>query len=62
MWQFITVGLDLARTVFQAHGAETPGRAVLRKTPRRDQVRAFFGRPGPCVMATEACGGPLLGS
>jgi len=57
MSEIITVGLDLAKNVFQAHGADASGRAVLRKKPRRDQVLDFFGRMAPCVVAMEACGG-----
>lgn len=41
MSEIITVGLDLAKNVFQAHGADALGRAVLRKKLRRDQVLAF---------------------
>jgi transposase len=40
----ITVGLDLAKNVIQAHGADASGRAVLRKKLTRDQVLGFFGR------------------
>ena len=57
MSEIITVGLDLAKNVFQAHGADASGRAVLRKKLRRDQVLAFFGQLPPCVVAMEACGG-----
>jgi len=57
MLEIITVGLDLAKNVFQAHGADASGRAVLRKKLRRDQVLAFFGQLPPCVVAMEACGG-----
>lgn len=57
MSEIITVGLDLAKNVFQAHGADASGRAVLRKKLRRDQVVAFFGQLPPCVVAMEACGG-----
>ncbi len=39
-----TVGLDLAKSLFQAHGADAYGQAVLRKKLRRDQVLAFFGQ------------------
>lgn len=52
-----TVGLDLAKNVFQVHGADGSGRAVLRKKLRRDQVLAFFSALAPCVVAMEACGG-----
>jgi transposase len=56
MSEIITVGLDLAKNVFQAHGADASGRAVLRKKLRRGQVLAFFGQLRPCVLAMEACG------
>ncbi|MTH62635.1 IS110 family transposase [Paracoccus litorisediminis] len=57
MSEIITVGLDLAKHVFQAHGADVSGRAVLRQKLRRDQVLDFFGRLPSCVVAMEACGG-----
>jgi len=43
MSEIITVGLDLAKNVFQVHGADGNGRAVLRKKLRRAQVLEFFG-------------------
>ncbi len=52
-----TVGLDLAKNVFQARGADVSGRAVLRKKLRRDQVVAFFSQLQPCVVVIEARGG-----
>jgi transposase len=57
MAEITTVGLDLAKNVFQAHGADASGRAVLRKKLRRDQVLAFFAQLPRCVVAMEACGG-----
>ncbi len=63
MSEIITVGLDLAKNVFQVHGADGSGRAVLRRKLRRAQVLEFFGQLGPCTVAMEACGGArLLGS
>ena len=44
MSEILTVGLDLAKKVFQAHDADASGRAVLRKKLRRDQVLAFFSQ------------------
>ncbi|MBS3979680.1 MAG: transposase, partial [Rhodobacteraceae bacterium] len=55
MSEIITVGLDLAKNVFQVHGADGSGQAALRKKLRRDQVLAFFGQMPPCVVAMEAC-------
>lgn len=60
MSKITTVGLDLAKNVFQVHGADSAGRAVLRKKLRRDQVLAFFSQVAPCVVAMEVCGGAHL--
>lgn len=57
MSEITTVGLDLAKNVFQVHVADASGRAMLRKKLRRDQVLAFFSQLRPCVVAMEACGG-----
>ncbi len=57
MGEVTTVGLDLAKLVFQAHGADATGRVVFRKTLRRAKVLEFFGRLPPCVVTMEACGG-----
>jgi len=57
MSEIITVGLDLAKNVFQVHGADGAGRAVLRKKLSRSQVLKFFKQLEPCVVAMEACGG-----
>ena len=57
MWEIPTVGLDRARNVFRVRGADASGRAVLRGKLRRAQVLGFFGQPGPCTVAMEACGG-----
>jgi len=47
----------LAKNVFQVHGADGAGHAVLRKKLRRLQVLEFFSALPPCVVAMEACGG-----
>ncbi len=57
MSEIITVGLDLAKNVFQVHGADGTGRAAQRKKLRRAQVLEFFSQLPPCVVAMEACGG-----
>ncbi len=61
MSEIITVGLDLAKNVFQVHGADGTGRAVLRKKLRRAQVLEFFGQSPSCVVLMEACGGAHFG-
>ena len=53
--QITTVGVDLAKNVFQVHGANEHGKAVLRKTLKRSQVAAFFGNLPPCLVGIEAC-------
>jgi len=52
-----TIGLDLAKNVFQVHGFDERGCAVLRKQLRRDQLAVFFARLAPCLIGIEACGG-----
>jgi transposase len=42
MNEVCTIGLDLAKNVFQVHGADASGRVVIRKQLRRNQVLAFF--------------------
>lgn len=56
MAEIRTIGLDLAKNVFQPHGADASGRAVLRWRLRRAQVLAFFSQLPPCIVAIEACG------
>jgi len=51
-----TVGLDLAKAVFQFHGADSSGHAVLRKQIRRGQLAQFFAQLPPCLVGMEACG------
>ncbi|KAA0998687.1 IS110 family transposase [Paraburkholderia panacisoli] len=51
-----TVGLDLAKTLFQVHGVDSQGHVVVRKQLRRADVLAFFAKLEPCVVGMEACG------
>ena len=57
MTEVSTIGLDLAKNVFQAHGADAAGVPVFRKKLRRDQVLAFFAGHPLCLVAMEACPG-----
>jgi transposase len=50
-----TVGIDLAKHVFQVHGIDERGKTVLRKQLRRAQVAVFFGNLPPCLIGMEAC-------
>ena len=54
-----TVGIDLAKLVFQVHGSGPDGPVVFRKKLRRDQVLAFFAQLPRCVVAMEACASAL---
>lgn len=51
-----TVGIDLAKNVFQLHGVNKHGKAVLRKQLRRHQMAEFFANLPPCLVGMEACG------
>ena len=55
MTEIMTIGLDLAKTVFQVHGADGEGRPVLRKRLRRGQVLGFFTQLPACLVGLEAC-------
>jgi hypothetical protein len=57
MGQASTIGLDIAKRVFQAHGADATGRVVFRKRLMRAKVLEFFAAQPPCLVALEACGG-----
>ena len=52
-----TVGIDLAKNVFQVHGIDQRGTVVVGKRLRRPQVMGFFAQLPPCVVGMEACGG-----
>lgn len=50
-----TIGIDLAKSVFQVHGVDAAGGAVLRRRLRRQELLAFFDRLPPCLVGMEAC-------
>lgn len=52
----IRFGIDLAKSVFQVHGVDAEGRAVVRRQLRRGQVAAFFAKQPPALIGLEACG------
>ena len=56
MTEITTVGLDLAKNVFQVQCADDLGACVLRKRLRRGQLLGFFAGLDPCLLAMEACG------
>ena len=53
MSEITTIGLDLAKHVFQVHGIDAQGTTVLRKRLRRGQVLAFFSRIPRCLVGLE---------
>jgi transposase len=55
--QLTTIGLDIAKNVFQVHGVDARGRVVLRKRLARAKVLTFFANLPPCLIGMEACGG-----
>ena len=57
MDQPITIGLDLAKNVFQVHAVDSKGTIVCRRQLRRAQVLVFFSRLEPCLVGIEACAG-----
>jgi transposase len=55
MNEVITIGVDLAKNVFQVHGVDAEGAVVVRRQLRRRQVLAFFKKQPPCLVGMEAC-------
>jgi transposase len=51
-----TIGIDLAKSLFQVHGVDERGKAVLRKQLKRKDVLSFFANLEPCLIGMEACG------
>src|SRR3974377_869222 len=50
-----TIGLDIAKSVFQGHGVDAAGQVVVRRQLKRRQVLAFFAKLPPCLIGIEAC-------
>jgi transposase len=57
MEQVTTIGLDIAKHVFQVHGADAAGHALFRKRVTRLKLLGFLAAQAPCVVAMEACAG-----
>jgi transposase len=57
MEQITTVGIDLAKNVFSLHGVDAAGKAVLRRTVRRDRLVETVASLSPCLIGMEACSG-----
>jgi transposase len=50
-----TIGLDLAKNIFQVHGADSQGKKLFNKAIKRDKLAEFFQLQTPCIVAMEAC-------
>ena len=50
-----TIGLDIAKSVFQVHGVDAAGQVVIRRQLKRRYVLAFFQKLPPCLIGIEAC-------
>jgi transposase len=55
MQTITTIGLDIAKSVFQVHGVDAGGQAVVRRQLKRRYVLALFQKLSPCLVGIEAC-------
>ena len=55
MQAITTIGLDIAKSVFQVHGVDAEGHVVIRRQLKRRYVLAFFQKLPPCLVGIEAC-------
>jgi len=55
MQAITTIGLDIAKSVFQVHGVDSGGQVVIRRQLKRSYVLAFFQKLPPCLVGIEAC-------
>jgi Transposase len=56
MGRITTIGIDLAKKVFQVHGVDAESKVVVARKLRRKEVLAFFAKLPPCLVGMEACG------
>lgn len=55
MQTIATIGLDIAKSVFQAHGVDAAGQPIIRRQLKRRYVLTFFQKLPPCLVGIEAC-------
>src|SRR5262249_14725186 len=55
MQAITTIGLDIAKSVFQVHGVDAQGNVIVRRQLKRRYVLAFFQKLTPCLVGIEAC-------
>src|SRR4029453_13658784 len=56
MQTMTTIGLDIAKSVFQVHGVDAGGQVIVRRQLKRRYVLTFFQKLSPCLVGIEACG------
>jgi transposase len=56
-----TIGLDIAKSVFQVHGVDAEGNVVIRRQLKRRHVLAFFEKLPACLVGIEACASSHIG-
>jgi transposase len=55
MQSVTTIGLDIAKSVFQVHGVDAAGQVIIRRQLKRRYMLAFFQKLPPCLVGIEAC-------
>jgi hypothetical protein len=55
MQTITTIGLDIAKSVFQVHGVDAGGQVIVRRQLKRRYVLVFFQKLSPCLVGIEAC-------
>ena len=61
MHTITTIGLDIAKSVFQVHGIDAQGKVIIRLQLKRRYVLAFFQKLPPCLVGIEACAPVIIG-
>ena len=61
MQEITTIGLDLAKSVFQVHAASADGSMVLNRKLRRSELLAFFAKLQPCLVGWRPAAVPTIG-
>ena len=56
MTEITRIGVDIAKNVFEVHAVNAQEQVVVRRSLRRNQVLAWFGKLPPCLIGMEACG------
>ena len=62
MGEVSTIGLDIAKSIFQVHGVDVDGAVVIRKRVRRAKVSEFFSALPPCLVGIEAFRAHIIGA